>query len=119
MSQGNSEILIRGIYVYSYGEYRNCAKQNVKSQFFALEKLLEIAEKNEIIQIEIHRKDEHKNADNYLYIRAVVKSYAGIFIGKSPRSGGAERVNKAVVKRHFARSQKHHLHGGQNYINRI
>ena len=99
------------------GEYENDAE--IDADLLDAERLTEFAREDEKIGAEIDAKQDHKDRDDVLEVRAVVVRDGIVPVAEAARTGRAERDADRVEERHAADEQQDHLEHGQTEVDRV
>ena len=110
------------IYIHDiYGDHRDRRGYDpqVGSQLFIFQHALPVLKQKEEVQIKVYPEQDHKHCDHAVDICAVVKSNAGVPVGKSSCARSAEGVDDRVIQIHAAKHQQDDLNRRQHKIHLI
>ncbi len=99
----------------SYGDKDN---QEVIADFLHFQSLLDLAEKEQIVGVEVDAEQDHKNGDDPLDIDGIAGDTA-VFDPETACARSAESGAQGVEQRHSAEQQKRHLQHGHAKIDQV
>ena len=100
--------------VHRDGQHSGRDNKEVNPQFLRAEHLPETLDQEEVVKVEVHAEQEHKNANHNVKIRVVVRSDAEIAAAEAAGARRTEGMDAGVKQGHPAQAEEddfHHRHG--------